>query len=318
MSPTVLLLSPFGIPDETVAEVRAKRGELVALSVELGAHDAAGRRDRALAAGALRCHVVDARERFAADVALPALRAGLGAAPPTAALAEVAWVLAIAEIARIERTHELAFAASAVDSPRFARLLAGAAPDLSHRIVAAGAAGVLPRDALVTPLGRLVGAGPAPVGRSTEESALVEIRVEAGVPVALNGVEMPPVELFDSLAAIAGAHGVGYVAASANTGGESVFAPAAVVLDQALAAIADDALGAASRRLRTAHREAYGALVLNGGWFGPLRRAVDAYYDTVWADLAAHVRIRLARGDSQVVACHAASLYDRQQSPVGA
>jgi argininosuccinate synthase len=42
-----------------------------------------------------------------------------------------------------------------------------------------------------------------------DEPARLEISFDKGLPVGVNGVSMPLVELFDSLSTIAGAHGVG-------------------------------------------------------------------------------------------------------------
>jgi argininosuccinate synthase len=51
--------------------------EVVALTLDVGQRrELAGIRERALAAGAVRAHVVDAREEFARDFVVPALRAG--------------------------------------------------------------------------------------------------------------------------------------------------------------------------------------------------------------------------------------------------
>jgi len=74
------------------------------------------------------------------------------------------------------------------------------------------------------------------VSSTSTEPARLDIHVERGMPVSVNGVPLSPVELVESLALIAGRHGVGRL--EAGGGGRRVVydAPAAVVLQAALAA----------------------------------------------------------------------------------
>ena len=56
--------------------------EVVAVLVDLGRRrDLVEQRELALSLGAVRCHVVDARDEFARDYLLPALQAGAFAGP---------------------------------------------------------------------------------------------------------------------------------------------------------------------------------------------------------------------------------------------
>ena len=71
-----------------------------------------------------------------------------------------------------------------------------------------------------------------------DEPAYVEIEFDGGVPVRANGIEMPLVELIESLETIAGAHGVGRIdmvenAAAGVKSREIYEAPAAVLLHTA-------------------------------------------------------------------------------------
>ena len=71
-----------------------------------------------------------------------------------------------------------------------------------------------------------------------DEPAYVEIEFEAGVPVRANGIEMPLLELIESLDTIAGSHGVGRIDMVENRligikSREVYEAPAAVVLHTA-------------------------------------------------------------------------------------
>ena len=80
--------------------------DVVTVTVDLGqGGDLELAREQALAAGAARAHVVDARERFAAEVLLPVLRAGAAhpAATTPASLARPIVAAVAVDVARIER-----------------------------------------------------------------------------------------------------------------------------------------------------------------------------------------------------------------------
>jgi argininosuccinate synthase len=84
--------------------------------------------------GALRAHVVDARDAFAAEVLLPALRAGAtgaGVGVRAAALARPTIVKALVDIARMEGGTRVAHGASGDDRRAMDLLLSVLAPDLS-------------------------------------------------------------------------------------------------------------------------------------------------------------------------------------------
>lgn len=144
--------------------------EVVTLTLDLGEGPALEAiRDRALAAGAARAHVLDVRDEFAREYLLPALRAGVLAADgasPRPALHRALLARKLAEIAALE------------------------------------AAAVAPAPADPAP------ADPPRRPGTSETVAHVEIAFAGGVPDALNGVTMPLTELFGSLATIAAEHGI--------------------------------------------------------------------------------------------------------------
>ena len=178
--------------------------EVVTLTVDLGQGCELGQvRDAALAAGAVRAHVIDARETFARDYVIPALQRPL----PAGGWPLLLWTLA----------------APLVE----AKLQEVAAIEDATRIVAG------PGDkAMESLLGRLVTSNDYRLTTAPEASpdapAYVEIAIVNGMPVAINDVPMPLIELLESLTLIAGQHGVGRVA--------GVEVPAAVVLHAALQA----------------------------------------------------------------------------------
>jgi len=201
-SRTVVAYSGSADSDAAIrALARQSRGEVVTLTVDLGQGVLAHVRDAALQAGATRAHVLDAREELARVHALPALQAGVPAGgwlPLIRTLGAALVAQKIRDVAAIEQ-------ASVAPAPHGHDVDA----NILGRVVT-GEAYLLTKSAAAAP----------------DEPALVEIALEHGVPVSINDVTMPITELLESLAIIAGQHGVGRV--------EQVEAPAAVVLHAAL------------------------------------------------------------------------------------
>jgi argininosuccinate synthase len=189
------------------ALVQQHGGDVVTLSVDLGqAAELEQVRDAALACGAVRAHVLDARDEFTRTYALPALQAGVsvdGWVPLIRTAGDALLAAKLREIAAIEE--------------------------------AAIHPGLEPQGAGENLLGRTVSGGvyrlTRPEASAPDREAVVEIAFEHGVPVAINEVPMPLTELIESLAIIAGEHGVGRVGGTGSTQAE---APAASVLAAAL------------------------------------------------------------------------------------
>ena len=119
-----------------------------------------------------------------------------------------------------------------------------------------------------------------------DEPAYVEVEFEQGVPVRANGVEMPLVELIESLETIAGAHGVGRIdmvenATSGVKSREIYEAPAAVVLHTAHSELEKLVIPRDLERLAHDLGRAYADLAYNGRWFSPTREAIDAFMRTI-------------------------------------
>src|SRR4051812_15223408 len=93
------------------------RAEVVTVTVDLGqGSDLADVRERALAVGAIRAHVIDARQEFARDCVVPALQAGAlaqGRDPLAPALARPLIAKHLVALARIEGAPTVAHGAVA-------------------------------------------------------------------------------------------------------------------------------------------------------------------------------------------------------------
>lgn len=202
-----------------------KDAEIITLTLDLGqGTDLEDVRDRALAAGAVRAHVLDVREEFARDYILPALRAGAlheGQAPMAAALARPLVAKKLAEIAAIEQATVAADAS-------------GGRANLWGRVGRTYTLTKSPQDAPDTP-------------------AEVEIAFEQGVPVTVSGIPMALTELIESLSVIAGHHGVGRLDQGPgirDQGAGCSEAPAAIVLHAAHQALRTQGRDSGSLRIR--------------------------------------------------------------------
>lgn len=243
---TRVVLAFAGTPEDTCAIpwlTAQHDAEVVAVTLDIGQDgDPGATRERALAAGALRAHVVEAREAFARDCVLPAVRGGaFHAASHALACPLIARILA--EVGRIEGATAFAHGASnkalheaivavAGGHRVFAPVTEWSSRDIDARAwarrrgvhVPVPESGVELRNLIV----RRVPARVAPA----DAPAHVSLAFDGGMPVAINGVALALPELIDSLSLIAGQHGI--------AGGAPVHAPAADVLQAAYAALDGD------------------------------------------------------------------------------
>lgn len=278
--------------------------EVIAVAIDVGAGASLeGLRDLALAAGAVRCHVVDAVDTLAASVCWPALRAGALAVPGEPVLTALTMPVVAETLADICR-HEQAttvgvWAEDPADRRRLRALLKALAPALGLVSVAGGAGGMATANlwARVTPADAAAAAPPV-MGRGTAE---VRVGFERGVPTALSGVTMTPAALIESLATIMRAHGAGtWQARGAEGGAWTVHAPAAFALQTAFDALIADRFDAPTSEMATTVAEGYAAVVRDGAWFSPVRAGLDAFVDRVLDPVSGEVRLRVVDGRIEV------------------
>ena len=261
-------------------------------------------RDRALATGALRAHVIDARDAYLRDHILRGLRAGMlwhRGASMARALAVPVIAEKLVEIARIEQARAVAHAdASGAAAPidRLLRaidseldVLAPAAEwDMTHEQQVEYAH----RRGIALPANMIGGVAVRAAATSPDEPAFVELSFERGVPVGVNGVMMPLGDLVASLEILAATHGVGIRALGA--------------LHTAHAALRRAALPDAAQEFSSTVADQYVRVLADGSWFAPLRHALDAYVDAIEQEAAGTVRLKLFKGECVVDLCRRAPL----------
>ena len=325
--PRVLLAHSGGAPTTVAIPWLVGRGfEVVTLTLDLGqGRELAAVREQALALGAVRAHVIDAREELVRDFIQPALRAGIfveGQLSRTVSVSHPLIAHRLVELARMESASAIAIGGA----PSIAAAIAALASDV--RVISlveerdfAGTMSSLARELNIplpasddqhveaTVWGRVVHIrGRAPLEeayrltRAADETpgsaAVVDIDFEAGVPVRTNGVEMSMGEMIESLETIAGAHGVGRDLESGD--GYAVEAPAALVLQTAHRSLATAALGQDLANMASALGNVYADLLVSGRWFSDVRHAIDGFIDVLRPRITGRVRLQLLRGAIEV------------------
>jgi argininosuccinate synthase len=126
-----------------------------------------------------------------------------------------------------------------------------------------------------------------------------------GLPVAVDGEELPLVELVASLNASAGAYGIGRIDMIENRAvgiksREVYEAPAAIALIEAHRALEDLVLTKDELRTKRQLETRWTELVYDGLWFSPLRTAIDAFVDVTQERVEGKVRLELRPGAAVV------------------
>jgi len=277
---TVIVLAYAGDLETSVALswlADAHQAKVVTLTLDVGqGSDLNDVRDRALAIGASRAHVLDVRAEFARTAVAPALVLGPDE-PRVAALSRPLVARYLAQIAAIEGTplvahgsHRAAAGAGSIEtliahehaalevlapcrdwtlSPaaiiEYARAHGIPVPVAGAELTAVRTlwGRALAGDLLANPWAEVPPDAftlTRPVADWPGVPAMVDVTFVDGIPTALNGVAMPLVELLSSLETIAGSHGIGRVEFASVPGERPRIveeAPAPVVLHAAMKAL---------------------------------------------------------------------------------
>lgn len=153
------------------------------------------------------------------------------------------------------------------------------------------------------------------IADTPDEPEYAEISFEKGLPVALNGKMLSPVDLISQLNELAGKHGVGRIDMIENRlvgikSREIYEAPALLVLIQAHRDLESLTLTADVTHYKRGIEETYSQLVYNGLWYSPLKAALDAFVQQTQEQVSGTVRVKLFKGTASPVGRKSAnSLY---------
>jgi len=339
------------ITEQTGAEVIA-----LAVDVGKGGEDLDTIRQRALDCGATESVVADARAEFAAGYCLPALRANAlyqQRYPLVSALSRPLIVSHLAEVAREYGATMVSPGCTGKgnDQVRFEAGLAALAPGVSvfapvrdsgmtrDKAIAFAAEKGLPievtakspysidqnlwgrscetghlEDIWEAPHDDVWGYTSDPAGPQTADE--VTISFTDGLPVALDGRPLSPLELITELHTRAGRQGVGRIDMVEDRlvgikSREIYEAPAAIALITAHQELEAVCLERDLARFKRQAEQRWTELVYDGLWFSPLRSALEAFMAQASKNVTGDVRVRLHSGQAVVTGRRSeASLYD--------
>jgi argininosuccinate synthase len=134
----------------------------------------------------------------------------------------------------------------------------------------------------------------------------ITIGFEAGVPVSVNGVNLTPAKLIETLNAIGGRHGVGRVDLVENRlvgiKSRGVYeTPGGTILVTALKALESIILDKETAHEKERIATRYAELVYNGQWFSPLKEGYDAFVNSVSEAVTGTVTLKLYKGSATVI-----------------
>jgi argininosuccinate synthase len=339
------------IGEATGAEVIA-----VAVDVGQNGEDLDVIRERAIACGAVEAEVADARNEFADEYCLPALAANalyMDRYPLVSALSRPLIVRHLVDAARKHGATTVAHGCTGKgnDQVRFEVGIGALAPEMS--CIAPIRDYAMTRDKAIEwaeqhelPIdqtkkspysidqnlwGRAVETGflediwNAPIEdvyAYTQDPAVdreadeVVISFERGVPVALDGEELPPLELIENMNARAGAQGVGRLDMVEDRlvgikSREVYEAPGAIALITAHQELENVTVERDLARFKRQVEQRWGELVYDGLWFSPLKSALDGFIADVQENVTGDIRLTLQGGRAVVTGRRSEkSLYD--------
>ena len=152
----------------------------------------------------------------------------------------------------------------------------------------------------------------------------IEIGFEAGNPVSIDGVRLPPVELIREANRLAGMHGIGRLDMIENRvvgikSREIYETPGLLLLIQGHQELESLTLAADVLRTKRQLEMQWADLVYQGLWFGPLKEALDGFMDRTQIHVNGTVRLRLHKGNAIVTGRRSSdsSLYVPEMASYG-
>ena len=339
------------IGEQTGAEVVA-----VAVDVGQGGEDLEVIRQRALECGAVEAYVADAKDEFAEEYCMPALKANslyMDQYPLVSAISRPLISKHLVKAARQFGAHTVAHGCTGKgnDQVRFEVAITSVGPDLTCLAPVRDLA--LTRDVAIDyavkhdlPIettknnpfsidqnvwGRAIETGflediwNAPtkdVYNYTDDPTYpplpdeVVITFDQGVPVAIDGRPVTPLQAIQEMNRRAGAQGIGRIDIVEDRlvgikSREIYEAPGAIALITAHKELENVTIEREQARFKSRVDERWSELVYDGQWFSPLKRSLDAFIDDTQTYVSGDIRMTLHGGRATVTGRRSeTSLYD--------
>ena len=339
------------IGEQTGAEVVA-----VAVDVGQGGEDLEVIRQRALDCGAVEAYVADAKDEFAEEYCMPALKANslyIDQYPLMSAISRPLISKHLVKAARQFGAHTVAHGCTGKgnDQVRFEVAITSVGPDLTCLAPVRDLA--LTRDVAIDyavkhdlPIettknnpfsidqnvwGRAIETGflediwNAPtkdVYNYTDDPTYpplpdeVVITFDQGVPVAIDGRPVTPLQAIQEMNRRAGAQGIGRIDIVEDRlvgikSREIYEAPGAIALITAHKELENVTIEREQARFKSRVDERWSELVYDGQWFSPLKRSLDAFIDDTQTYVSGDIRMTLHGGRATVTGRRSeTSLYD--------
>ena len=159
--------------------------------------------------------------------------------------------------------------------------------------------------------------------KAPDKSTYITLRFEKGVPVALDGVEMKPIDIIRKLNEVGGANGIGLIDMVENrlVGMKSrgVYeTPGGTILYHAHNKLEEICLDKETQHYKMQMAIKFSEIVYNGQWFTPLREAMSAFVDSTQQNVTGEVKLKLYKGniiDAGMTSPH--SLYSEEMATFG-
>ncbi|MBI5253070.1 MAG: argininosuccinate synthase [Euryarchaeota archaeon] len=150
------------------------------------------------------------------------------------------------------------------------------------------------------------------------EPEIVEVEFKSGVPVAINGKKLNPVELIVKMNELAGKHGVGRIDIIEDRilgikARENYECPAAAALLAAHKQLEQLVLTRSELKFKESVDAAWSELVYKGLWTEPLREDLDAFIDKTQERVTGRVKLKLHSKSCSIITRESPySLYSRE------
>lgn len=146
-----------------------------------------------------------------------------------------------------------------------------------------------------------------PPEKAPDKPEYVDIDFEAGVPVAVNGEKMGPIEILETLNKYGSRNGVGTIDIIENrlVGMKSrgVYeTPGGTILFAAHSGLEQLILDRDTTQYKAIVAQKFAQLVYDGLWYTPVREAISAFVDVTQKEVTGTVKMKLYKGSAVAVA----------------